>query len=209
MARPNFFYLERIHLLIHILRCLPRTYGLTTDLLEEATRSIRRRIEPADRLDVLTEIYIVRQLEERYENGEIGEWIHCDRYSCRCARTNYSWPDKTKAASLILLTEAFGFIIRPQSISALKPSPRENLSLRSRLPWDAAAQIQRPVAQRSSRKHMVPDYNLIINKRMVSVLKVCFHMHILIDFTFWAMWRCSVLPFEFKHDASSVRLTID
>ncbi|KAJ9293614.1 hypothetical protein DTO271G3_7693 [Paecilomyces variotii] len=62
---------ERVRLLIHLLRGLDKRRGITVDQLEDAGRSIRRRIKPADRLDVLAEVYRVRRVEERYENGEI------------------------------------------------------------------------------------------------------------------------------------------
>lgn len=68
--------IERVRLLIHLLRGLDKRRGITVDQLEDAGRSIRRRIKPADRLDVLSEIYRVRRVEERYESGEIGKQQH-------------------------------------------------------------------------------------------------------------------------------------
>ncbi|KAL2010791.1 hypothetical protein VTN00DRAFT_3509 [Thermoascus crustaceus] len=62
---------ERVRLLIHILRGLGKSRGVTVDQLEDAGRSIRRRIKPVERLEILSEIYRVRRVEEQYENGKI------------------------------------------------------------------------------------------------------------------------------------------
>ncbi|KAL1970407.1 hypothetical protein VTN77DRAFT_5568 [Rasamsonia byssochlamydoides] len=67
---------ERVRLLIHILRSLQAAEGkksrnVTVDLLEDATRSVRRRVKPVERLEILNEIFRVRRAEERYEKGEI------------------------------------------------------------------------------------------------------------------------------------------
>lgn len=65
---------ERIRLLIHILRELRESHGITAEKLREAGQDVRRQITPAERLKVLDEIYTVRQAEERYLSGEICEW---------------------------------------------------------------------------------------------------------------------------------------
>ncbi|KAM5455474.1 hypothetical protein McanCB49686_003732 [Microsporum canis] len=62
---------ERIRLLIHIFRKLGQTYGITTNMLEEAGRNTKSQIKPYEKLDILDEIYKVRRAEECYESGEI------------------------------------------------------------------------------------------------------------------------------------------
>ncbi|KAL1985298.1 hypothetical protein VTN96DRAFT_8097 [Rasamsonia emersonii] len=64
---------ERIRLLIHILRELRESHGITAEKLREAGQDVRRQITPAERLKVLDEIYTVRQAEERYLSGEISK----------------------------------------------------------------------------------------------------------------------------------------
>jgi hypothetical protein len=66
---------ERIRLLIHILRELGESHGITAEKLREAGQDVRRQITPVERLKVLDEIYTVRQAEERYLRGEICECI--------------------------------------------------------------------------------------------------------------------------------------
>lgn len=52
------------------------THGVTADKLREAGQDVRRQISPPNRLQVLDEIYFVRQMEERFLNGEIGRPPH-------------------------------------------------------------------------------------------------------------------------------------
>jgi hypothetical protein len=71
---------ERIRLLIYILRregLLTKRHA-TTKRLQQFTSSIRQRVRPAERLEILDEIFRVRRLEEEYENGKIGvfRFIH-------------------------------------------------------------------------------------------------------------------------------------
>lgn len=63
---------DRLHLLVHILCELKDSHGVTADKLREAGQDVRRQITPEHRLQVLDEIYFVRQLEEQYLNGEIS-----------------------------------------------------------------------------------------------------------------------------------------
>ncbi|PLB41005.1 DUF2841 domain-containing protein [Aspergillus candidus] len=60
---------ERIRLLVHILCELRGSHNITVEKLREADQSIRRQILPAERLQVLDEIYHVREEEERYLDG--------------------------------------------------------------------------------------------------------------------------------------------
>ncbi|EAU36686.1 predicted protein [Aspergillus terreus NIH2624] len=60
---------ERIRLLVHILCELRHSHAITVDKLKEADQSIRRQILPAERLQVLDEIYTVREEEEAYLDG--------------------------------------------------------------------------------------------------------------------------------------------
>ncbi|OKP09792.1 hypothetical protein PENSUB_4813 [Penicillium subrubescens] len=52
------------------------THGVTADKLRRASLDLRRYITPAIRLQVLDEIYFVRQMEEQFLEGEIGRFIH-------------------------------------------------------------------------------------------------------------------------------------
>ena len=63
---------ERVRLLIHILCELRASHDITADKLKEAGQDVRRQISPAERLEVLDEIYYVRQMEEHYLSGDIG-----------------------------------------------------------------------------------------------------------------------------------------
>ncbi|KAK2732845.1 hypothetical protein FQN57_002457 [Myotisia sp. PD_48] len=63
---------QRLQLLIHILRNLAKSHGITADKLEEAGQEAKRKIEPQQRLEILDEIYRIRRVEESYEQGEIG-----------------------------------------------------------------------------------------------------------------------------------------
>ncbi|KAJ5116012.1 hypothetical protein N7456_000360 [Penicillium angulare] len=62
---------DRLRLLVHILCELRESNGVTAEKLREAGQDVRRQISPANRLQVLDEIYFVRQMEERYLDGEI------------------------------------------------------------------------------------------------------------------------------------------
>lgn len=66
---------ERIRLLIHILRELGDSHGITAEKLRDAGQDVRRQIQPTERLKVLDEIYNVRSAEERYLRGEIGQYL--------------------------------------------------------------------------------------------------------------------------------------
>ncbi|KAJ5820211.1 hypothetical protein N7474_005802 [Penicillium riverlandense] len=64
--------IDRLRLLVHILCELRDRHGVTAEKLREAGQDVRRQITPANRLEVLDEIYFVRQMEEQYLDGEIG-----------------------------------------------------------------------------------------------------------------------------------------
>ncbi|CAG8905469.1 unnamed protein product [Penicillium egyptiacum] len=63
---------DRLRLLVHILCELKDSHGVTTGKLRDAGQDVRRQITPAHRLQVLDEIYFVRQMEEQFLDGEIG-----------------------------------------------------------------------------------------------------------------------------------------
>jgi hypothetical protein len=63
---------ERVRLLIHILRGVGESRRIGVHDLRDAARSVRQRIKPAERLEILEEIFRVREAEERWENGESG-----------------------------------------------------------------------------------------------------------------------------------------
>ncbi|KAH2834436.1 hypothetical protein KXW76_003735 [Aspergillus fumigatus] len=64
---------ERVRLLVHILCELRESCDITVAKLREADQSIRRQISPPDRLEVLDEIYRVREEEEYYLDGQLDE----------------------------------------------------------------------------------------------------------------------------------------
>jgi len=63
---------ERIRLLVHILCELRISNGVTARRLKEAEQSIRRQISPAERLQLLDELYEVREAEEKFLDGATG-----------------------------------------------------------------------------------------------------------------------------------------
>ncbi|EDP50758.1 hypothetical protein AFUB_070990 [Aspergillus fumigatus A1163] len=64
--------LERLSLLIHIIRKLGR-FGITTDQLQEIAHDCKRRLSSPHKLQILDEVFRVRRIEERYERGEVGK----------------------------------------------------------------------------------------------------------------------------------------
>lgn len=69
------FFEDRLKLLVHILCELKDSHGVTADKLREAAQDVRRQITPSHRLQVLDEIYFVREMEERHLNGDLGMQI--------------------------------------------------------------------------------------------------------------------------------------
>lgn len=63
---------DRIRLLVHILCELRESHGITADKLKDAGQDVRRQIMPAERIQVLDEIYYVRDMEELYLDGKIS-----------------------------------------------------------------------------------------------------------------------------------------
>ncbi|PLB38358.1 DUF2841 domain-containing protein [Aspergillus candidus] len=63
---------DRIRLLVHILCELRESHGITADKLKDAGQDVRRQIMPAERIQVLDEIYYVRDMEEMYLDGKIS-----------------------------------------------------------------------------------------------------------------------------------------
>lgn len=63
---------ERIRLLIHIVRELRVSHGITVDILKVADRPIRHKIRPKSRLRFLEEIYDIREAEERLLSKQTG-----------------------------------------------------------------------------------------------------------------------------------------
>lgn len=68
-------FTDRLKLLVHILCELKDSHGVTADKLREAGQDVRRQITPGHRLQVLDEIYFVREMEERYLDGDLGMQI--------------------------------------------------------------------------------------------------------------------------------------
>ncbi|QSS63931.1 hypothetical protein I7I51_00992 [Histoplasma capsulatum] len=64
--------IDRIKLLIHILRNLRQARGMTVRKLREAGEDVQqRRLKPREKSAVLEEIYRVREMEEHYEDEQI------------------------------------------------------------------------------------------------------------------------------------------
>ncbi|RAH47227.1 DUF2841 domain-containing protein [Aspergillus brunneoviolaceus CBS 621.78] len=62
---------ERVKLLVHILCELRESHAICIEKLKEADQSVRRQIQPVERLAILDEIYHVRGEQERYLEGRI------------------------------------------------------------------------------------------------------------------------------------------
>ncbi|KAJ5766550.1 uncharacterized protein N7511_004166 [Penicillium nucicola] len=62
---------DRLRLLVHILCELKDSHGVTAEKLRDAGQDVRRQITPANKLQVLDEIYFVRKMEEQFLDGEI------------------------------------------------------------------------------------------------------------------------------------------
>lgn len=57
---------------MHILSELYESHGITVNKLQAAIQSLRPDVSPPKRLRFLDEMFKVREMEERYLNGEIG-----------------------------------------------------------------------------------------------------------------------------------------
>lgn len=89
----------RLKLLVHILCELKDSHGITAEKLCEAGQDVRRQITPASRLEVLDEIYFVRQMEEQFIDGEIGKppglkysFLRIGLIKYRCKHFDSSFP---------------------------------------------------------------------------------------------------------------------
>ncbi|PYH47945.1 DUF2841 domain-containing protein [Aspergillus saccharolyticus JOP 1030-1] len=69
----HLFKRERIKLLVHILCNLKDSKGITAEKLQEAAQDVKRQVQPSRRLEVLDEIFYVRQMEELYLDGKISK----------------------------------------------------------------------------------------------------------------------------------------
>lgn len=58
--------------MIHILTGVDDQRRPSVQDLRDAAQSVRARITPIERLDILEEIFRVREAEEKWENGELG-----------------------------------------------------------------------------------------------------------------------------------------
>ncbi|KAJ5910704.1 uncharacterized protein N7473_000007, partial [Penicillium subrubescens] len=67
--------IERIRLLIHIIRELRESHGITVDTLRVADRSIRDQIRPRSKLQFLEEVYNIREAEEWLLTGQTGNTL--------------------------------------------------------------------------------------------------------------------------------------
>jgi hypothetical protein len=72
----NFENPARLELLVHILCELKESRGVTADNLRRACQGVRYQIKPTKLLRILDEIHLVRKVEERYIDGEIGKSSH-------------------------------------------------------------------------------------------------------------------------------------
>ncbi|KAJ6038251.1 uncharacterized protein N7446_005061 [Penicillium canescens] len=70
---PDHLYkVERIELLVHILCDLRASHGVTARRLRAADETIRRQICPTDRINLLDELYYVREKEEKLLDGNFN-----------------------------------------------------------------------------------------------------------------------------------------
>lgn len=60
-------------LLVHILCGLDPSYGVNAEKLKSATMVIRGQIQPAERQEILDEMYRVRKEEEKFLEGITGK----------------------------------------------------------------------------------------------------------------------------------------
>ena len=63
--------IERLQLLIHIMRKLER-YNVTSEKLKEVAQDSKRSLRDPEKLEEMEEMLKVRRLEERFERGEVG-----------------------------------------------------------------------------------------------------------------------------------------
>ncbi|KAJ5982624.1 hypothetical protein N7451_012724 [Penicillium sp. IBT 35674x] len=63
---------ERIRLLVHILCGLHASHGISAQKLKAADQPIRQQVSPPERLQILDEIYVVREEEEQFSEGITG-----------------------------------------------------------------------------------------------------------------------------------------
>lgn len=64
---------ERIALLVHILCELRTSHGITSRKLKDAGRPIQQFISPTERLQLLDELYRVREEEEKFLDAITGK----------------------------------------------------------------------------------------------------------------------------------------
>lgn len=82
--------IERIRLLVHILCELRASNGVTARRLKEAEQPIRRQISPPERLQLLDELYDVREAEEKFQDGATGTYSYHQFY----------WSPKTHSSQI-------------------------------------------------------------------------------------------------------------
>ncbi|KAI9932630.1 hypothetical protein MW887_008878 [Aspergillus wentii] len=96
---------ERVRLLVHILCELRNSHAVSVGKLKEADQSIRRQISPPERLQVLDEIYQVRQEEELYLDGRVDE-------QTKVCVSRVHLPDHMKAQALESDSRSYGVSAR-------------------------------------------------------------------------------------------------
>lgn len=91
---------ERIALLVHILCELRPSHGITARKLKDAGRSIQQLISPAGRVQILNNLYLMREEQEVFLDGFTGESLRLvvgselTRWR-RHSKNNYSGSDFT------------------------------------------------------------------------------------------------------------------
>ena len=73
---PSWLPLERIALLIHILCELRTSHGITARKLKSAGQPVQHQIAPIERLQLLDELYRVREAEETFLDAMIGKLLY-------------------------------------------------------------------------------------------------------------------------------------
>lgn len=121
--------IERIRLLIHIVRELHTSHGITVETLKVADRPIRDQIRPKSRLRFLEEIYDIRGAEERLLSRQTGNVLLTPLSFIRLifsiktgnqSNSRYIWTFYTMRQGLVVLLDPQGAL----TMTATAPNPR-------------------------------------------------------------------------------------
>ncbi|KAJ6012319.1 hypothetical protein N7522_002674, partial [Penicillium canescens] len=182
---------ERIKLLTHILCELHISHGITVEKLRGAELPIRRLITPADRLQILEEVYRVRQQEvdflERKTDGQTPVWIcrtnlpeaegatnHNYRnaesggFDAVCTKISNTAPAVAKPSSRAMdapmaLFAAVGDVLAISSLNRQHYSVRDQI-LRN---IDPTVSVSRPLHSRNKRRENAETAGVVTTRPVV------------------------------------------